>query len=121
MERKAQGTVRALLWTINQFIFTNTRTKSALEIIKENNFLERTYQNYSEGIKEVLKPYMQYALYYIDEMIKYDSEIFNAKIMEEQCEKIYMKYQGLSKEEKQQYAERLDRNRNREDEEEFDY
>ena len=111
MKRENHGPIRALLWTINQFIFTNTRTKAALEIIKENKFLERTYSNYSEEIREYIKPYMQYTLYYIDEMIKSDFEIFNAKIMKEQNEKIYVKYKKLSDKEKSYYAYRLDEDR----------
>ena len=108
MKRKNLGPIRALLWTINQFIFTNTRTKASLEIIKENRFLERIYQNYTDEIKEIIKPYLQYSLYYIDEMIKYDSEIFNKKIMQEQSEKIYEQYQKLNDDEKRKYGERLD-------------
>ena len=105
------GTVGSLIATLNQFVFTNIRTKAALEIIKENKFLERTYSNYSEEIREYIKPYMQYTLYYIDEMIKNEHEIFNAEIMKAQSEEIYGKYQKLSDKEKSYYANRLDEDR----------
>jgi len=61
--------VSALLWQINQFIFTNMRNKKSLEFIKEQKILEGILEQYKQSdpiVYEILQEYITYSIDFID-------------------------------------------------------
>lgn len=86
--------VRSTLWLLNQFIFTNMRNKGSLLCVKDNRFIEKTYQQFSEdeNIQKILKPYMAYTLYFLDNIIQREDNLLTPDIMKQQCEELLARY-----------------------------
>jgi len=100
------NTVRAILWTINQFVFTNMRTKQSFQFIKDNKFIERIYEQYPKEIRDILKPYIVYTLYYIDKSIENLPELYTSDRMKDNADEIYNSY---NQNKKQEYEEQLNK------------
>lgn len=87
--------VRTTLWLMNQFIFTNMRNKTSIDIIRDNRFIERTYEQFSEepNMQKILKPYMAYTLFFLDNVSEKGNNILSGKVMQGFCEELYSEYQ----------------------------
>lgn len=95
--------VRSTLWLLNQFIFTNMRNKGSLMLVMENKFIEKTYEQFAEdkNIQEILKPYMAYTLFFLDQVTQLENNLLTPELMKQQCEELlsmYKESKGLKEE-----------------------
>lgn len=94
------SSVSALIWQLNQFIFTNMRCVYSYQFIKDNNILEniqKQYEQKSPIVAEVLRPYIDYAIYFVDNILLMREEnkigdILTGKIVDEKRKEIYEKF-----------------------------
>lgn len=92
--------VVALIWQLNQFLFTNMRCVYSYQFIKDNNILEniqKQYEQKSPIVAEVLRPYIDYAKYFVDSIINMREEnkigdVLTGKIVDEKRKEIYDKF-----------------------------
>lgn len=86
--------VRSTLWLLNQFIFTNMRNKGSLVCVKDNRFIEKTYEQFSEdeNVQKILKPYMAYTLFFLDRVTELENQLLTPELMKEQCEQLWSMY-----------------------------
>ena len=65
--------VSGLIWQLNQFLFVNMRCVYSYKFIKDNNILDKIQEQYdmkSPIVAKVLKPYIDYAKYFIDQVLQ---------------------------------------------------
>lgn len=92
--------IAALIWQLNQFLFTNMRCVYSYQFIKDNNILDNIQKQYvqkSPIVAEVLRPYIDYAKYFVDSIIKMREEniigdILTGKIVDEKRKEIYKRF-----------------------------
>lgn len=91
--------VRSTLWLMNQFIFTNMRNKGSLMLVRDNRFIERTYEQFSEdeNVQKILKPYMAYAMFFMDYISDKPNNLLSPEVMQKFCEEAYSKYKENDK------------------------
>lgn len=65
--------VSGLIWQLNQFLFVNMRCVYSYKFIKDNNILDKIQEQYdmkSPIVAKVLKPYIDYAKLFIDQVLQ---------------------------------------------------
>ena len=65
--------VSGLIWQLNQFLFVNMRCVYSYKFIKDNSILDKIQNQYdmqSPIVAKVLKPYIDYAKYFIDQVLQ---------------------------------------------------
>lgn len=91
------SSISALIWQLNQFLFVNMRSVYSYKFIKDNNILDKIYEQYnlkSPIVSIILKDYIEYAKRFINEILKehelgHINEILTGNVLDIVREKVY--------------------------------